>query len=114
MDSLMVIDACAYCLFLAGASRVFRDGGKPPGLWAMHSALLVDFVLGLVALADRAQPAADVAVLLRAGVWCVYLAGLYLRGRRWMRAFFYCVQAVEIGWFCTFVVAFYRLAALPW
>ena len=114
MDSLMVIDACAYCLFLAGASRVFRDGGRRPGLWAMNCALLVDLVLGVVVMTQRAQALSDVALLVRVGVWGVYLAGLYLRRRGWMRGFFYCVQAVEISWFCTFIVAFYRLAALPW
>jgi hypothetical protein len=112
----------AYCLFLAGAAKSFRDNGSAPAVRIMSAGVVLDFlvsmlpVLGVSFLRMNIKGSNGViiaAIVFGFVMWMLFVAALLVRRAGKKRAFHVLVAVTEIAWFIDFITFLYGIYKFP-
>jgi len=112
----------AYCTFMAGAARSFRDNGSALSVWIMSAGVILDFlmsilpVLGVKALSANLKGTNGViifAIVFGFMVWLTYIAALIVRKKGNRPLFHVLIAVAEISWFIDFISFLYGMYKFP-
>jgi hypothetical protein len=112
----------AYCTFMAGAAKSFRDNGSTLSVWIMSGGVILDFlmsilpVLGVKALSSNLKGTNGViifAIVFGFVVWLTYIAALIVRKKGNKPLFHLLIAVVEISWFIDFISFLYGMYKFP-
>jgi hypothetical protein len=112
----------AYCLFLAGAAKSFRDNGSAAAVRIMSAGVALDFLVSMLPVAGVAALKMEVkgsngaivaAIVFGFVVWMLFAAALLVRRAGRMRAFHVLVAVTEIAWFIDFITFLYGIYKFP-
>jgi len=112
----------AYCTFMAGAAKSFRDNGSTLSVWIMSGGVILDFlmsmlpVLGVKALSSNLKGTNGViifAIVFGFAVWLTYVAALIVRKKGNKPLFHVLIAVVEISWFIDFISFLYGMYKFP-
>jgi hypothetical protein len=112
----------AYCIFVIGAARSYRDNGSRFSVLIMSCGVLFDFLvtmlpmLGVSALKMNLSGTNGVivfAILFGCVVWLLFFAALALRKAGRMPVFHTLITIVQIGWFIDFIAFLYGIYKFP-
>ena len=112
----------AYCLFVAGAARSYRDNGSRLSVLIMSCGVLLDFLvsmlpmMGVTAL-EMNLPGTNsviiVAIVFGFVVWLLFLAALWLRRAGRMAAYHSFITVTRIAGFIDFIAFLYGIYKFP-
>jgi hypothetical protein len=112
----------AYCTFMAGAAKSFRDNGSTLSVRIMSGGVILDFlmsilpVLGVKALSSNLKGTNGViifAIVFGFVVWLTYIAALIVRKKGNKPLFHLLIAVVEISWFIDFISFLYGMYKFP-
>ena len=117
-----IIYIIAYCLFLIGAARSFRDDGSAGAIRIMSAGVVLDFLVSMLPMLGVSSLKMDLAgsnavitaaIILGFVVWLLFIAALLLRrtGRR--KVFHAIIAVTEIAWFIDFITFLYGIYKFP-
>ena len=122
MELGQILYIIAYCTFMAGAARSFRDNGSTLSVWVMSSGVTLDFlmsilpVLGVKSLSSNLKGINGVIIFAIAFgfvVWGMYVAALIVRRKGNWPLFHTLIAVVEIAWFIDFISFLYGMYKFP-
>ncbi len=122
MELNQILYIVAYCIFMAGAARSFRDNGSTLSVWIMSGGVLLDFlmsilpVLGVKALSSDLKGKNGVIIFAIAfgfAVWSLYIVALVVRKKGSRPLFHALIAVVEIAWFIDFISFLYGMYKFP-
>lgn len=122
MELSQILYIIAYCTFMAGAAKSFRDNGSSLSVWIMSAGVLLDFlvsmlpVLGVKALSSNLKGTNGViifAIVFGFVVWLTYIAALIVRKKGNKPLFHVLIAVVEISWFIDFISFLYGMYKFP-
>jgi len=122
MEWNQILYIIAYCTFMAGAARSFRDNGSTLSVWIMSGGVILDFlmsilpVLGVKALSSNLNGSNGVIIFAIAFgfvVWLTYIAALIARKKGNKSLFHFIIAVVEIAWFIDFISFLYGMYKFP-
>jgi len=117
-----IIYIAAYCMFLAGASKSFRENGSRASVWIMTAGVALDFLVSMLPVVGVKAFKMDVtgtnpviisAIALGFVVWLLFAAALILRHKRKTDAYHALITITEIAWFVDFIAFLYGMYAVP-
>jgi hypothetical protein len=112
----------AYCIFLIGAAKSFRENGSKTGVWIMGGGVLLDFLMsvlpmmGVKALSSGIRGTNAViifAIIFGFIVWMLFLVALVAWRKRKLPLFHSLITAVEVCWFIDFISFLYGMYKFP-
>lgn len=112
----------AYCCFIAGAARSYRDNGSRFSVLIMSGAVLLDFLvsmlpmMGVTALKMNLPGTNGViifAIVLGFVVWLLFLSALLLRRAGRMQAYNTTITVTQIAWFIDYIGFLYGMYKFP-
>lgn len=112
----------AYCTFMAGAARSFRDNGSRGSVWIMSSGVILDFLISILPVLGVKSLSANLpgtnsiiifAIILGFVVWFTYLAALGARAKGNKPLFHLLIAVAEIAWFIDFISFLYGMYKFP-
>ena len=112
----------AYCLFLIGAAKSFRDNGSPRAIWIMTTGVVLDFLVSMLPMLGVSILKMDIAgsnaaiiagITLGFLVWLLFIIALLVRKTERTKAFHVLIAATEILWFIDFITFLYGLYKFP-
>jgi hypothetical protein len=112
----------AYCLFLAGAAKSFRDNGSAPAVRIMFAGVALDVLVSMLPVAGVAALKMDVkgsngaivaAIVFGFMVWMLFVAALLVRRAGRTKAFHVLIGVTEIAWFVDFITFLYGIYKFP-
>jgi hypothetical protein len=122
MELGQILYIVAYCTFMAGAAKSFRDNGSMLSVWIMSGGVILDFlmsilpVLGVKALSSNLKGTNGVIIFAIAfgfAVWFTYIAALIVRKKGNKPLFHLLIAVVEISWFIDFISFLYGMYKFP-
>ena len=122
MELNQLLYIIAYCTFMAGAAKSFRDNGSTLSVWIMSGGVILDFlmsmlpVLGVKALSSNLKGTNGViifAIVFGFAVWLTYVAALIVRKKGNKPLFHVLIAVVEISWFIDFISFLYGMYKFP-
>lgn len=122
MELSQILYIIAYCTFMAGAARSFRDNGSTLSVWIMSAGVILDFlmsilpVLGVKALSANLKGTNGViifAIVFGFMVWLTYIAALIVRKKGNRPLFHVLIAVAEISWFIDFISFLYGMYKFP-
>jgi hypothetical protein len=114
--------AIAYCLFLVGAAKSFRENGSKSSLWIMGSGLSIDvltsllIVMGVKFLQSNVKGSNAVtkfAIILGGIVYILFIIALFVRKKRNFPLYHSLIIVVEIAFFIALLSFVYGKYAFP-
>jgi len=112
----------AYCLFVIGAARSYRDNGSRRSVLIMSCGVLLDFLLSMLPLMGVSALKMNLpgtngvivfAIILGFIVWLLFLSALGLRRTGRMAAFHSVITVMQIAWFLDFIAFLYGIYKFP-
>jgi len=112
----------AYCVFVVGAARSYRDNGNRLSVVIMSCGVLIDFLvsmlpmLGVSALKMNLPGTNAVivfAIVFGFVVWLLFFAALWLRKARRLPAFHTIITLTQVAWFIDFIAFLYGIYKFP-
>jgi hypothetical protein len=112
----------AYCLFIVGSARSYRDNGSRLSVSIMGSGVLLDFLVSMLPLVGVAAlkmnlPGTNAVIVFAIGfgciVWLLFLAALWLRRTGRMEAYHSAITVTQIAWFIDFIAFLYGIYKFP-
>ena len=112
----------AYCLFVIGAARSYRDNGSRSSVLIMSCGVVLDFLLSMlpmmgVSVLKMNLPGTNgvivFAIILGFIVWLLFLAALWLRRAGRLSAFHCLITVTQIAWFIDFIAFLYGIYKFP-
>ena len=112
----------AYCLFLAGAAKSFRDNGSATAVRIMSAGVALDFLVSMLPVAGVAVLKMEVkgsnrvivaAIAFGFVVWMLFVAALLVRRAGRTKAFHILIGVTEIAWFIDFITFLYGIYTFP-
>ncbi len=122
MEISQILYILAYCIFLAGSAKSFRDDGSSMAVWIMSTGVILDFlmsilpVMGVKALSSDLKGINNViifAISFGFIVWLTYLVALVLRNKGNKKLFHVLIAVTEITWFIDFISFLYGMYKFP-
>ncbi len=122
MELGQILYIIAYCTFMAGAAKSFRDNGSTLSVRIMSGGVILDFlmsilpVLGVKALSSNLKGTNGViifAIVFGFVVWLTYIAALIVRKKGNKPLFHLLIAVVEISWFIDFISFLYGMYKFP-
>ena len=122
MEWNQILYIIAYCTFMAGAAKSFRDNGSTLSVWIMSGGVILDFLmsilpaLGAKALSSNLKGTNGVIIFAIAfgfAVWFTYIAALIVRKKGNKPLFHLLIAMVEISWFIDFISFLYGMYKFP-
>ena len=112
----------AYCTFLVGASKSFRDNGSSVSVCIMLCGIILDVAVSMLPLAgvqslkmnaDGSNTLIMAAVALGVFVWLLFIAALLLRRSGSLARYHALITAVEVLWFIDYLMFLYGVYTVP-
>jgi len=112
----------AYCCFLAGAAKSFRENGSTTSVWIMSVGVLLDFLVSMLPMAgvkalkmnlQGTNPAIIFGIVFGFVVWVLYVIALVLRKKNKMALYHKIITITEIVWFIDFIAFLYGMYKFP-
>jgi len=112
----------AYCLFLAGAAKSFRDNGSAMAVRIMSAGVALDFLVSILPLLGVSFLKMDLkgsngvivaAIMFGFVVWMLFVAALLVRRAGKKRVFHILIGITEIAWFIDFITFLYGIYKFP-
>jgi hypothetical protein len=122
MTPSKLLYSTAYCIFLIGAAKSFRENGSKASVYIMCSGVILDFLLsilpmmGVKALSSGIKGMNAVmvfAIILGFIVWVLFLIALIIWKKGKLPLFHFFIILVEITWFVDFISFFYGMYKFP-
>jgi hypothetical protein len=122
MELNQILYIVAYCTFMAGAAKSFRDNGSTLSIWIMSSGVILDFllsmlpVLGVKALSSNLKGTNGIiifAIVFGFVVWLIYISALIVRKKGNKPLFHVLIAVAEISWFIDFISFLYGIYKFP-
>jgi hypothetical protein len=122
MSLSQILYIVAYCIFLIGAAKSFRENGSKASLWIMGSGVLLDFLvsvlpmMGIEVLSSGIEGMNAVlifAIILGFIVWLLFLTALFVWRKGNLPFFHFLITAVEVAWFIDFIAFLYGMYTFP-
>lgn len=113
-----ILSIAAYCVFLAGAAKSFRDNGSRTAVRIMLAGIILDMALsflpvfGVQSLGEGRvvfNGMLKFAIVSGLCVWIIFFAALFQRKKKRLSFFHRLIAASEIGWFISFVAFLYGM-----
>ena len=112
----------AYCLFLIGGAKSFRDNGSPRAIRIMTTGVMLDFLVSMLPMLGVSILKMDIAgsnsvitagIILGFAVWLIFIIALLARKAGRTKAFHILIAVTEILWFIDFITFLYGLYKFP-
>ncbi len=112
----------AYCVFVVGAARSYRDSGSRLSVLIMSCGVLVDFLVSMLPLMGVSAlkmnlPGTNAVIVFGIAfgfvVWLLFLAALWLRRARRLSAFHAIITLTQVAWFIDFTAFLYGIYKFP-
>jgi hypothetical protein len=122
MEISELLYAAAYCVFLAGAAKSFRDNGSRESRWIMGCAVAADFLVSMLPMLgvdflkmdlEGHNAAITLGIVLGFAVWLLFIAALIARKKGSGRLYHAGITMVEITWFLDFIIFLYGIYKFP-
>ena len=117
-----VLYTLAFCIFLYGASRAFRENGSKSSILIMGAGIALDLSVSLMALFDvpGLQPEQTgfnnyiyAGILLGVGIYIAFISALLIRYKNNKALFLKLITIIEIAWFVDYVLFFFGTYKIP-
>lgn len=108
-----IVYIIAYCLFLIGAAKSFRENGSKSSVWIMGIGVLLDVLIsilprtgmeflqsGQVVMNTTMQFAIIFGVIF---VWILFPIALFVWKKNKMPLFHFLITVIEVAWFIDFI-----------
>ena len=118
MTLMGILSIIAYCTFLAGAAKSFRENGSAAAVRIMLAGIVLDILLSFLPVFGVQSMGADRKVFnnmllfaMAAGlcVWILFFIALFMRRKQRLNLYHNLIAASEIGWFISFVAFLYGM-----
>lgn len=118
MTLMGILSIVAYCVFLAGAAKSFRDNGSTAAVRIMLAGISLDMLLSFLPMFGVKSIGADIktfnAMLIFAiasglCVWALFFIALFMRSKQRLNLYHNLIAVSEIGWFISFVAFLYGM-----
>jgi hypothetical protein len=118
MTLMGILSIVAYCAFLAGAAKSFRDNGSTASVRIMLAGISLDMLLSFLPMFGVKSLGADIKVFnnmlifaIASGlcVWIIFFIALAMRRKQRLNIYHNLIAATEIGWFLSFVAFLYGM-----
>lgn len=122
MELSELLYAAAYCVFLAGAAKSFRDNGSRTSRRIMGCAVIVDFLVSMLPMMgadflkmnlEGHNAAITLGIVLGFAVWILFVAALIARKKGSDNLYHTGITLVEITWFLDFIIFLYGIYKFP-
>jgi hypothetical protein len=113
-----VLSIVAYCFFLFGAAKSFRENGSAAAVWIMTAGIALDMLLSFLPMFGVKSLGADIKTMnsmlifaIAAGllVWILYFIALVMRKKGRLSLYHNLIATSEIGWFLSYVAFLYGM-----
>jgi hypothetical protein len=118
MTLMGILSILAYCAFLAGAAKSFREDGSTAAVRIMLAGIALDILLSFLPMFGVKSVGADIKVFnamlifaMASGlcVWMLFFIALFMRKKQRLNLYHNLIAASEIGWFISFVAFLYGM-----
>ena len=118
MTLMGILSIMAYCVFLAGAAKSFRDNGSSASVRIMVAGIALDMLLSFLPMFGVKSLGADIkvfnpmlifAIVSGLCVWIIFFIALFMRKKQRLSLYHKLIAASEIGWFLSFVAFLYGM-----
>jgi hypothetical protein len=118
MTLMGILSIVAYCAFLAGAAKSFRDNGSNAAVRIMLAGIALDMLLSFLPMFGVKSMGADIktfnamlifAIVSGLCVWILFFTALFMRSKQRLNLYHNLIAASEIGWFISFVAFLYGM-----
>jgi len=112
----------AFCVFMYGAARSFRENGSRRSVVIMLCGISLDFLTSMLPLAGVEFLKMDVggtnsviifAIALGFCVWILFAAALIVRAKGALEAYHRLIIIVQIAWFIDFIAFLWGIYKFP-
>ena len=106
-----ILYTIAYCVFLIGAAKSFRDNGSKFSIGIMSSGVLLDVLISILPRVGLRFLQSDLggtntviqfAIILGSLVWILFLFAIFLWKKGKISLFHFLIVVIEIAWFIDF------------
>lgn len=117
-----ILYTIAYCIFIYGASKSFRENGSSRSVTIMLCGIALDFLVSMLPLAGvdflkMKLEGTNSAILFAIGfgfcVWILFAAALITRKKGKIGVYHGLITAVQIAWFIDFISFLWGIYAFP-
>jgi hypothetical protein len=122
MNLIDILYTLAFCIFLYGASRTFRENGTKSSILIMTLGITRDLSVTLMALFDVPgfQPEQKgfnnyvyAGIILGVGIYLAFISALLVRYKNHKTVFLRLITIIEIAWFVDYVLFFFGTYKIP-
>jgi len=118
-----IIYILAYCVFLVGAAKSFRENGSKSSIWIMSCGVLLDVLISIspmmgVEFLQSGQEAMNMTIKFAIifgviFVWILFPIALFVWKRGNKALFHFLIVVIEIAWFIDFIMFLYGIYKYP-
>ena len=118
-----IIYILAYCVFLVGAAKSFRENGSKSSIWIMSCGVLLDVLISIspmmgVEFLQSGQEAMNMTIKFAIifgviFVWILFPIALFVWKRGNKALFHFLIVVIEIAWFIDFIMFLYGIYKFP-
>jgi hypothetical protein len=122
MTLSQILYILAYCIFLIGAAKSFRENGSKASVWIMGSAVLLDFLMSVLPMMgvkflrsgiQGTNAVIVLAIIFGFIVWMIFLIALFAWKKGRLPIFHSLITLVEVAWFIDFISFLYGMYKFP-
>jgi len=118
-----IIYILAYCVFLVGAAKSFRENGSKSSIWIMSCGVLLDVLISIlprtgIEFLQSGQEVMNMIIKFAIifgviFVWILFPIALFVRKRGNKALFHFLIVVIEIAWFIDFIMFLYGIYKFP-
>jgi len=118
-----IIYILAYCVFLVGAAKSFRENGSKSSIWIMSCGVLLDVLISILPMTgveflQSGQEAMNMTIKFAIifgviFVWILFPVALFVWKRGNKALFHFLIVVIEIAWFIDFIMFLYGIYKFP-
>lgn len=117
-----ILYTLAYCIFVYGAARSYRENGSLKSVLIMLCGISIDFLTSMLPLAGVGFLKMDVggtnavivfAIAFGFCVWVLFAVALFVRKKGAMGAYHGLITTVQIAWFIDFIAFLWGIYTVP-
>ncbi len=117
-----ILYTIAYCTFILGASKSFRENGSIRSVIIMICGISLDFLVSMLPLAgvgflkmelEGTNNVITFAIILGFFVWILFVSALIIRKKRKWSIYHRLITAVQIVWFLDFILFLWGIYKFP-
>ena len=118
-----IIYILAYCVFLVGAAKSFRENGSKSSIWIMSCGVLLDVLISIspmmgVEFLQSGQEAMNMTIKFAIifgviFVWILFPIAVFVWKKGNKALFHFLIVVIEIAWFIDFIMFLYGIYKFP-